>query len=114
MTTIERSRWPAFADRFTKEHDGWGASVELRQIDGGIEVAVDDQPFRGLTVEERSGRQSLILAFGDDPDEHVAHIVEQPGELSVLETGSRKCSLVIGLADGTGCVLELTNPFTTD
>ena len=56
----------------------------------------------------------MILAFGDDPDEHLAHIVEQPDELSVLETGSGECSLVIGLADGTGCVLELTNPFTAD
>jgi len=114
MTAIERSQWPAFADRFTREHDGWSASVEIRQTDGGIEVAVDDRPFRGLTVGERNGRQSLILAFGDDPDEHLAHIVEQPGELSVLENEPGQCSLVIGQADGTGCVLELTNPFTTD
>lgn len=114
MTTIDHARWKAFADRFSKEHDGWSASVELRQIDGGIEIAVDDRPFRGITVEQHDGHESLLLAFGDDPDEHLAHIVEQPAELSVLDEEPGQCSLVIGLADGTGCVLELTNPFTPD
>lgn len=114
MATIDHSGWKEFADRFSKEHDGWSASVELRQADGGIEIAVDDRPFRGLTIERHDGRESLLLAFGDDPDEHLAHIVDRPSELSVLETQAGQCSLVIGLADGTGCVLELTNPFTPD
>lgn len=114
MSAIERSHWKTFADRFTKEHDGWSASVELRRADGGIEIAVDDRPFRGVTVEEHGGNESLILAFGDDPDEHLAHIVDDPGELTVIDDGSEHCSLVIGQADGTGCVLELANPFTPD
>ena len=114
MTTIEHSGWKAFADRFTREHDGWSAAVELRDATGGLETAVDDRPFRGLTVEEHGGRPALVLAFGDDPDEHIAHIVEQPRELSVLVSRDDRCALMIGLADGAGCVLELTNPFTAD
>ncbi len=114
MTSIDQSRWRSFADRFTKEHDGWSASVELQQIDGGVEVAVDDRPFRGLTIEGRDGRDSLIFTFGDDPDEHLAHIVDQPRELSFLAGEADECSLVIGLADGTGWILALSNPFTAD
>ena len=114
MTAIDPSGWKAFANRFTREHDGWSAAVELRDTAGGLEAAVDDRPFRGLTIEEHHGRQALVLAFGDEPDEHLAHIVEQPRELSLLVSREDRCALMIGLADGTGCVLELTNPFTAD
>ena len=114
MATIERTQWQSFADRFSKEHDGWSASVEIRAADGGIEVAVDDRPFRGVAVERRGERDSLVLAFGDDPDEHLAHIVDGPSDLAVLESQPGQCSLVIGLTDGSGCVLELTSPFDAD
>lgn len=114
MTKIDAAQWKAFAVRFSKEHDGWSASLQVRQSDGGVEIAVDDRPFRGVTFETRDGGEALILTFGDDPDEHLAHIVEQPRELAVLDAQAGQCSLIIGLADGSGCVLELANPFNPD
>lgn len=114
MTSIEGSRWKHFADHFSAAHDGWSASLQLRQADGGEEVVVDDRPFRGVTLEDHQGHEALILSFGDDPDEHLAHIVEHPRELSVLEDRPEQCSLLIGQADGTGCILELSSPFSPD
>jgi hypothetical protein len=114
MTTIDAAQWKAFAGRFSSQYDGWSASLQVRRSDGGMEIAVDDRPFRGVTFEQRAGREELILTFGDDPDEHLAHIVEQPRELAVLDAEAGQCSLIIELADGSGCVLELTSPFTPD
>ena len=114
MTSIAAADWKAFADRFGKEHDGWSASLQLRQSDGSVEMAVDDRPFRGVTFENRDGHETLIVSFGDDADEHLAHIVERPRELAVLDADEGRCSLIVGLADGTGCILELENPFNPD
>lgn len=114
MTAIEASQWKGFADRFSGEHDGWSASLLVRQIDGSVETAIDDRPFRGVTFENRSGHETLILTFGDDADEHLAHIIEQPSDLAVLDADEGRCSLIVGLADGSGCVLELASPFNPD
>ena len=114
MTSIAATDWKSFADRFGKEHDGWSASLQLRQSHGAVEMAVDDRPFRGVTFENRGGHEALILTFGDDADEHLAHIIERPRELSMLESAEGNCSLIVGLADGSGCILELANPFNPD
>ena len=114
MNEIAPADWDAFVDRFTREHDGWPATLQLRENDGGLDLAVDDRPFRGVTLEHRGGRTELILSFGDDADEHLTHLIEQPTALAV-ETGDEgDCSLVIGLADRSGCILELASPFRID
>jgi hypothetical protein len=108
---VDPQRWAAFARDFTRSHDGWSASLELRNVDGGLEVAVDDRPFRGLVVEGHD-TPSLIVTFGDDPDEHLAHIVERPQAITELraDDGSQS-TLVVDEEGGTGCVVELTSPF---
>lgn len=110
MSVIDTTRWKGFADRFGRDHDGRSASLELREPDGGMEIAIDDRPFRGLTFEHHDSHDSLILTFGDDADEHLTHIIENPHDLTLLDAAENECSLIIGLIDGSGCVLELTNP----
>ncbi len=113
--TIDSATWTTFADRFTRDHDGWSATLELREPDGTIETAVDDRPFRGIAFERRGGHESVVLVFGDDADEHLAHIVESPREIVSVETEhGREASLIIGLEGGSGCILELANPGATE
>lgn len=111
MQTIDARQWKSFANRFTAEHDGWSASLRVREPSGAIEMAIEDRPFRGLTIEDHHGNEALILMFGDDPDEHLAHIVEHPSSVTLDSAGPDRCSLVVGLRDGSGCVLELASPY---
>ena len=69
MTAIARPEWKSFSEGFSRDHDGWSASLELRRIDGGVEVAVDDRPFRGITSEKHDGHEALILTFGGGTNE---------------------------------------------
>ncbi len=109
MTAVQRSEWSNFARRFSKGHDGWSASLRVLQAPGGFELAVEDRPFRGLTFETRPA-ETLILSFGDEADEHLAHVIESPQDIGVVDDGSSHCSLVVGSADGFGCVLDLEDP----
>lgn len=108
---VDPAHWATFAKTFSRAHDGWSASLEVREADGGLEVEVDDRPFRGLAVE-RGAQPALVVTFGDDPDEHLAHIVERPWAITALEEDDGSAStLVLDEEDGTGCVVELSNPF---
>lgn len=106
---IEARDWKTFAEQFSRTHDGWSASLEVRMPDGTTEMAIDDRPFRGVCFENRGGHDALLLVFGDDADEHLAHIVDHPRELAA--TGD---TLVVGEQDGSGCVLELACPFAEE
>jgi hypothetical protein len=109
--TIDERRWQSFADDFTRCHDGWIASLEIRDGDASPRTQVDDNAFRGATLEKHDGRATLILTFGYDPEEHFAHIIHEPRALIASETWDRtEASLRIDAGDGSSCVLALSNP----
>ncbi|HYM61694.1 MAG TPA: DUF5335 family protein [Thermoanaerobaculia bacterium] len=112
---IDEHKWKAFAEAFTRSHNGWLATLELREGDAPARVAVDELPFRGATIEKRGLRETLVLMFGDDAEEHFAHIIEQPRALKTIEAEDfSEASLVIDLGDGSSCILELSNPLIGD
>ena len=111
MTLVEKSRWHDFAGSFTRAHDGWGATLQSRADAEPLRVVVDDFPFRGMTVEERHDRETLILTFGDDADEHFTQIVDAPVQLQAAESGDRSdATLIVRDAGGATLVLLLSNP----
>lgn len=110
--TISASEWKSFGDRFSRSHDGWSAALELRNADGNVEREFEDRPFRGLCFAIRGEHDALVLIFGDDVGEHVAHTFEHPQDITLLDAGDgSESSLIVSLNDGSGCMLELTNPF---
>jgi hypothetical protein len=112
---IDEHKWKAFTDAFTRSHNGWLATLELREGDEPARAAVDELPFRGATIEKRGLRETLVLTFGDDAEEHFAHFIEQPRALKTIEAeNASEASLVIDLGDGSSCILELSNPLLGD
>ena len=111
MTYVDRTVWHDFAERFTRAHDGWGATLEARFPAEPLRVVVDDYPFRGMTVERRDEHDTLILTFGDDAEEHFGQIVEAPRELSVDQSDDGDAATVmVRASDGGTFVLLLSNP----
>ena len=109
--TIDRQQWVAFANYFTHAHDGWSASLEVREAGSPTRVEVDDSRFRGLTIEKRDGHETLVLTFGDEPEEHFAHIIRDAREVvSAQSDDGVAASLVVDSADRSRCILALANP----
>ncbi len=108
---VVANEWKAFADQFSRAHEGWIASLEVREGGEPLRVQVDDSPFRGATVDKRDGRDTLVLTFGYEPEEHFAHIIHSPRALLTSETDDRsEASLIVESSDGGRCILELWNP----
>ena len=108
--SIDEERWKTFADRFSRSHDGWVASLQIRDGDS-TRTEVEERPFRGATVEKRSGHGTMILTFGYEPEEHFAHIIHEPHAVLVSEAeDGSEASLKIDAGDCETCVLLLENP----
>ena len=108
---IERLQWTSFANHFTRAHDGWSASLEVMEPGSPMRVEIDDSPFRGLTVEKRDGIDTFVLTFGDEPEEHFAHIIRDAREVvSAKSDDGSAASLIVDSACLGRCVLALSNP----
>jgi hypothetical protein len=109
--SVDSHQWKAFADSFTRLHDGWIASLQIQEAGSPARVEVDDSPFRGATMETRNGRETLVLTFGYEPEEHFAHIIRQPRALIASEASDHTAaSLLVDVGSGVSCVLGLVNP----
>ncbi len=105
---IPKSEWPAFLDRFSRQHAGWLVRLEIFNPDFGAQVEETGLSLEGLTDErnESEGNTITIMA-GNEPDDHVTHSITNPTEVSVEQTDEgADAALSIKSADGTTALLS--------
>jgi rubrerythrin len=77
--TSERGTWVEIFDRFTKDHRGWHASVEVLGEDVGAQIAEPEAPFEGISADLKSpSGDSIIILLGSEPGAHRDHIIHRP------------------------------------
>jgi hypothetical protein len=88
MSTIEvtRNDWTSFFDIFSKQHEGWLASLEVLSDQIGAQHEVVELPLEGISVNAEEDPGSLIISFGKTPEDHVTHTVERPRHVWINQT----------------------------
>jgi Family of unknown function (DUF5335) len=88
MSTIEvtRNDWTSFFDTFSKQHEGWLASLEVLGEEVGAQREVDELPLEGISVNAEEDPESLIISFGKTPEDHVTHTVKRPRHVWINQT----------------------------
>lgn len=113
MSTIEVTRddWTSFFDTFSRQHEGWFASLEVLGDDVGAQREVDELPLEGISVNAGENAESLIISFGKTPEDHVTHTVERPRHVWVNQTveGAHE-SLEIEEEDNQKILLRFRSP----
>ena len=105
---IPKTEWPAFLDRFSRQHEGWLVKLEILNSDLGAQVEEKGLALAGLTAEwdEAEGNTITIMA-GNKPDNHVTHSISNPIEVSLEQTDEgADVALSIKSADGTTALLS--------
>jgi len=103
---VDRERWPEFAGQFSREHEGWKGSLQVREPGSPMHVAVDDSPFRAITVVN----DKMVFAFGAESTEF-AHVMRDPRWVVTAEnTVGDGASIVVDGGDRGRCVLALFKP----
>ena len=86
-TAIPRSEWPKFFDSFSRQHEGWLATLEIFASDIGAQVEERELAFEGIVDEwdEALGNQ-IIIMMGAKPDDHITHTIARPTDVSLEQT----------------------------
>ncbi len=83
---VTRDEWTSFFDTFSKQHEGWLASLEIIGDEVGAQTAAVELPFEGISVNDDDEPKSLVINFGRSAAEHVSHTVERPRHVWLRQT----------------------------
>ena len=100
---IPREEWNAFFEMFSKQHEGWLATVEVLGRDIGAQEAAHELPLVGITAElQGTNGDAVSIIVGKAAADHVTHTVAGATHvrLEQAESGADE-ALQVEAADGT-------------
>jgi hypothetical protein len=84
---IPKSEWPAFLDRFSRQHGGSLVKLEILGSEIGAQVSESGLALEGLTDEwDEMNGSTIIITAGNTPDHHITHSINLPKEISLEQT----------------------------
>ncbi|MBI4787183.1 MAG: DUF5335 family protein [Chloroflexi bacterium] len=108
---IPRQEWVRFCNDYSRQHDGWLASVRVKGGSVVDHVEAESMPFRGVSYEEKGTEKDSIAIFlnkGNKEDE--THIISHPTRLRQEVDDGRDRGLEIEARDGTTTLIRFKNP----
>jgi hypothetical protein len=103
---VESSDWISFLDGFSRQHEGWLASIDVA-TPGGKLTEVVNRRLRGVSIDHADGMQRAYVEVGDTPDQCLTHVVERPRRITFRRTraGAHE-GLEIESADGNTTIIR--------
>lgn len=83
---VTRNEWTKFFDAFSKQHEGWIASLEILGDQIGAQAEAVELPFEGISVSSEDEPQSLVINLGRTAEDHVSHTIERPRHVWLRQT----------------------------
>ena len=109
---IPRSDWPQFFDSFSRQHEGWLATLEIFATEIGAQVEEHEMALEGIVDEwnEALGNQ-IIIMMGAKRDDHITHTVAHPTNVSLEQTDEgADVALAITSEGGAVTLLRFRSP----
>jgi len=76
---IPHDKWKTFLDGFSRQHEGWLATLEVLATDIGAQQEARDLPLGGITATSReSAPETIAISLGQTPEDHVTHTITEP------------------------------------
>lgn len=108
---VRRTEWPSFFDSFSKQHEGWLATLETLEDDSDAQAEAVDLPFGGISLNGRDRRESLVINFGRTAVDHVSYTVERPDHVWLTKNAAgADDSLEIEQQDERQTLLRFRSP----
>jgi hypothetical protein len=83
---VARSEWSNFFDIFSKQHEGWLATLEIMGDEVGAQPEAVELPFEGISINSEAEPESLVINLGSATEDHVSHWIERPQHVWLRET----------------------------
>jgi uncharacterized protein DUF5335 len=113
---IPRSEWKGFFDTFSRQHEGWLATLEVLGSDVGAQEEAHELPLAGVSLSSGGDETAAIsIDLGTTPDEHVSHAISKPTTVWLEQTEQgANAALEIEVADGTKTLLRFRSPMLAE
>jgi hypothetical protein len=84
---IPREDWSNFFDVFSRQHEGWLATLEVFGPDVGAQEEAHQLPFEGISIaSEGNGAGAIAINLGKTPEDHVTHTITKPEHVWLEQT----------------------------
>jgi len=84
---ISREDWNNFFDAFSRQHEGWLATLEVFGSDVGAQEEAHELPLEGISISsEGKGADSIAISLGKTPEDHVTHTIVKPEHVWLKQT----------------------------
>lgn len=113
---IPRSDWPKFFDSFSRQHEGWLATLEIFATEIGAQVEEQEMAFEGIVAEWNGalGNQ-IIIMMGAKPDDHITHTIGHPTNVSLEQTDEgADVALAITSEGGAVALMRFRSPMLAE
>jgi hypothetical protein len=105
---IPRAEWKTFLDTFSRQHEGWLATLEVLGADIGAQQEARDLPLEGVTATLRDGAtETIAISLGRTAADHLTHTITEPTRIWLEQTSlGANAALEIESADEVKTLLR--------
>lgn len=108
---IEPAEWVPYLAEFTRENRGAHAVLEVLGEGVGRQVATEDRPFDGISVDAKDAERSVWISFASTPGGTFTHGVHGVTAIRVRPaTVGSGPAVEVESRDGTTTLLMLSRP----
>jgi hypothetical protein len=118
MTTqeIPRDEWTTFFYTFSRQHEGWLATLEILGPEIGAQREARDLPLEGITATSKGAApETIAISMGKTPEDHVTHTISEPTRVWLEQTSAgANAALEIESADEVKTLLRFRSALPAD
>jgi hypothetical protein len=104
---IPRSEWRSFCETFTRQHEGWVATVEVLTGELGDQIEANDMPFQAINADLKGSDPDAIEITLGSPNKEVTRTAQRVTKLSFEQSESGEHEgLEIQTVDGETTVMR--------
>lgn len=105
---IPRAEWTRFLDIFSRQHEGWLATLEVLAPDIGAQQEARNLPLEGITATAKDVEpEAIAISLGKTPEDHVTHTITEPTRVWIEQTAQgANAALEIESGDGAKTLLR--------
>jgi hypothetical protein len=105
---IPRKDWSKFFDVFSRQHEGWLATLEIFAPDVGAQEEAHELPLWGISIASgRNGPDAIAINLGKTAEDHVTHTITKPEHVWLEQTsGGANAALEIESENQTKSLLR--------
>ncbi|HKN82666.1 MAG TPA: DUF5335 family protein [Pyrinomonadaceae bacterium] len=84
---IPRNQWNTFFDSFSRQHEGWLATLELLNTDLGAQEEANELSFEGISLNsDKAESEAIVISLTKTPADHVTHMIDHPKHVWLQRT----------------------------